>query len=189
MVLRLICNVHHTAPITRGHTPSHPSNPIQYPGTYANPAQSPSLMANTRQTPDLWRGGCLHRGLHPPPGTYTGPHGCISIAAANLLSRGQTRLNPCPPPDASLAPPALDAATMATPPPLAPSPRCLTGTRCGGQPPSGPRDPQPGRRSWVPRALRQADPHQQKISSFAVVLPIRAMQTWDRSQTRPNCPR
>jgi len=42
MVLRYICNVYHNTPITRGHTPSHSSNQVHYPGTYARLAQSPS---------------------------------------------------------------------------------------------------------------------------------------------------
>ena len=41
------------------------------------------------KSPDLWHGGCLHQGIHPPHGTNTCPLGCISIAAAHLLPRGR----------------------------------------------------------------------------------------------------
>ncbi len=62
--------------------------------------------------PNFWRGGCLHRGIHPSPGTYTGPHGRVSIAAANLLPKGQTRLTLPPPLAAPPVPSTLDTAPM-----------------------------------------------------------------------------
>ncbi len=64
--------------------------------------------------PNLWLGGCLHQGIYPPSGTYTCPHDCVSIAAANLLPKGQTRLNPCPPLGAPPAPSELDTVPKET---------------------------------------------------------------------------
>jgi hypothetical protein len=120
MVLRHICDVYHPAPPTRGHIPSYPPSRIHYSGTYDSHAHSPSRMANTGNPPDLWQGGCLHRGLRPPLGTYIGPHGCVSIAAANILPKGLTRLNLCPPHGAPPGSSALDIVPMETPlhPPL-----------------------------------------------------------------------
>ena len=108
--------------------------------------------------PNLWQGGCLHRGIHPPPGTYTGPHDCIGIAAANLLPRGKTRLNPCPTHNSPMAPPALDATSMGAP---------IHPTPCTGNPrhtarrtdPTGPPPKPTGTRVWsAPHPLTRGPP-------------------------------
>jgi len=75
------------------------------------------------------------------------------------------------------------------PPTPAPFLRSPTGPRRGGQAPSGPHEPQPGRRRRVPRTRRQADPHQQKFSSSAGVLPIGTTQTRGQIQTHSHCSR
>jgi hypothetical protein len=65
--------------------------------------------------PSLWNMGCLNRGILPPRGTYTGPHECISIAAANLLPKGQTRVNPCSPLGTPPVPSVLGTVPVETP--------------------------------------------------------------------------
>ncbi len=51
MVLWQNCDVYHTAPTSRGHTPSYSSIPVHCPLTYTSPAQSLSRMVDTGHPP------------------------------------------------------------------------------------------------------------------------------------------
>ena len=127
--------------------------------------------------PDLWQRGCLYHGIPPPPGTHTCPHGCISIATANLLPKGPTRLNPCPPLRAPPVSTTLDTTPKEAPlhsPPFATSSQ---GQGAADNPQHAPANPKPAEGTERPTTLRMSCPQHQKLSPSAHSLPKRHPQT------------
>ena len=134
---------------------------------------------------DLWNRGCLDRGILSPQGTCTGPYDCLIIAAANLLPKEQSRLSPCSPLGALPVPSVLGTTSVVTPLHSLP----LTGAPMDHIAETNPQrahgDPDLEKGIERPHAFRPSGPHQQKISSFAVVLQKITTKSLNRGQTRP----
>ena len=130
--------------------------------------------------------GCLNQGILPPQVACTCPHDCIYIAAANLLPKEQTRLNPCLPLGALPVPSVLGTTPVETPLHSLP----LTGAPLDHNAEDIPQrthadlDRDKGIARPTPSA-HLSGPHQQKLSSSAAALHMKTTQPCIRGHTRP----